>query len=230
MKISDLYYQQSPTPATYFFETQSTGSFNQPDGSQIYDAMIQHYSELKQYGKQIGKTKHGIILQTNVGSDYIIGLNYFGKIPGKEQLGIRDCGPVAFCKFSTCTINNIKYIDVILIHSLTSTHKFIPKLPFMLELCMFMKQHYNLPFIDLTGYQSDDAIKMLRIISKIPNTKLEWLNIKTGEKIGYDFKNDVGFRDNKSKTDWRIIAETNGITNIDDYSLYENLMNNIIIN
>ncbi len=92
---------------------------------------------------------------------------------------------------------------------------------------MFMKSHYSLPFIEYSGYQSNDAIRAIKILSR--NNVVKWLNVKTGQIIDYDLSKDnpksglinEPYRSKTNKTDWRIVVESTGVHKVDDYPIHE---------
>ncbi len=203
-----------------FFETHARGEFEQ--SIKMDNALRDHYNLVRTTGNQIGTAANKYsILQTGNNGDYIVGIYY-------KQLNVI----AAFVKFSIITLFNKKYIDVIMVHSLTDLAAEQPILKkligknLLFALLGFMKEHYNLPFVESGGYQSNDAIRAIKIISK--NNKVQWLNIKTGQIVDYDSTKDnpirglinEPYRLKTNKTDWRIIVETVGTHDIDDYTVH----------
>lgn len=213
MKLTDLITED------FFFETKATGIFDQIE---LSDAIRQHYQFLEQHGKQIGSAGYKLsIIQAKMDSNtYIAGVR-MNNLTG------------AFVKFNMLSLFNTQYINVILVHSLTSLanqHQQLKPLinkNLLRTLLEFMKGHYKLPFVDYGGYQSNDAIRAIKILSR--NHKVQWLNIKTGEIVGYDPTKDnprqdkinEPFRSKTTKTDWRTVVESSGSHNIEDYEIHE---------
>lgn len=220
MKLDELFLHQPHPNALYLFETQSTGKFNVPDQN-----TDQHYRQLIDHGKQIGNIGPYHVVQDEHDGVYLVGLIYFE--------GQKNKGPVAFVKFQTKTLFGKQYIDIILIHSLSTRYKQLAKSNLIIPLLTFLKTHYNLPFIDLTGYQSDKAISLIRWVDRIQLTNVKWINIKTGEEQQYNWKVDSPknspFRSASNKTDWRIVAESAGTFGVDDYSLHEALLHSLCV-
>jgi len=223
MKLTELFKSFNITE-DYYFETKATGNFDQ--SLLMNEALRAHYNLVRTTGKQIGTAANKYsILQTEQDGDYIIGIYY-------KPLNIIG----AFVKFSLKTLFDKKYIDIILVHSLAdmaAQQQILKELVgknLLFILLDFMKTHYNLPFIEYSGYQSDDAIRAIHILSK--NNKIQWLNIQTGQIVNYDPTKDKPkqglinepYRSKISKTDWRIIVESTGIYNIDDYSVHYDYM------
>lgn len=202
------------------FETYATGEFQQ--SIEMNNGLRAHYNLLRTNGKQIGTADNYSILQTDADSDYIVGIYY-------KQLNLIG----AFVKFSIITLFDKKYIDIILVHSLSSMADDQPILKeligknLLFVLLDFMKNHYNLPFVESGGYQSTDAIRAIKILSK--NNKIRWLNINTGQIANYDPTKDnpkrglvnEPYRSKQNKTDWRIIVESSGLHEVCDYSIHE---------
>jgi hypothetical protein len=199
------------------FETQSTGEFTIPD-----NLVNVHYQELVNHGKHIGKlSNHKTILQTPLHDNtYLIGINV--------TQGSVNKGPIAFVKFGITTIDNQQYIDIILVHSLSTRVPELAKTQNMIDLFMFMKNHFKLPFIDGTGYQSDKAISLIKWIARTTNTKLKWKDILTGEEQPYNHKVDnpsnEPFRNTIAKTNWRLIAESAGTFDVENYEIHNAYM------
>lgn len=210
MKLTDL------------LETRATGPFDQIG---LSDAIRQHYQILEKHGKQIGSAGYKLsIIQAKMDSNtYIVGIR-MNNLTG------------AFAKFDIVSLFDNQYINIILVHSLTnlaSHHSELKSLinkNLILNLLEFMKGHYKLPFVDYGGYQSDDAIRAIKILSR--NHKVQWLNIKTGEIVDHDpikdsprqGKVNEPFRSKTIKTDWRIIVESSGNHDIENYEIHEAYM------
>lgn len=209
----------------HFFETKATGEFRAIPG--MSEAMIDYYELLHENGKQIGTAANQYpITQIKMpNGQYLVGL--YSDRP--DML-------VAICKYQVLSLWNRKYIDVILIHSLSdfagrdARFKPLVNKNLIMVLLEFMKDHYNLPFIESYGEQSNDAIRLIKIASRA--NKTHWLNIKTEEMAEYDPAKDnpkkgminEPFRSPNQKTDWRIVIESSGVHDVDDYSVHEGWM------
>lgn len=216
MLLSELFFTED-----YCFETKSTGPFN---FEQLREPIRLHYQTLRQSGKQIGDIGHKLAVIQTPPTDgvYIVGVQ-------NVKTGMLLC----VVKFSLINVFENQYIDIILMHIMSSMVGQYPQLvqyvdnKALTNLLMFMKSHYSLPFIEYSGYQSNDAIRAIKILSR--NNVVKWLNVKTGQIIDYDPSKDnpksglinEPYRSKTNKTDWRIVVESTGVHEVDDYPIHE---------
>jgi hypothetical protein len=206
MKLYDLWFeearQRSERLALDLLETKSTGPF---DAGTLAPAIKHRYIELWRYGKVIGESGGSKILQMELDGVFAVGACLYDR-------RTKTNAPISFIVYEPKKVLNRQYSNVILVHSLATVNPDLRRERSMKKLLDFFIAHTSDPVIELEGLQSDEAITMIRALSK--RLKTYWLNVKTGETAAYDRKGDnpglSPYRSRVTQTEWRIVFEPNG--------------------